>query len=153
MNAFYGKSLPLLTIVFTLVSAGLGVNTALANYRIGNQNFPRHHSTIVAQTTTSGEEFIAFGNEPFWSVTINRGGIVYSTPDISNRQYPYTAPISAMGRPDDLVRVYRLNGQPSGVLVIKKVNYCSDGMSDNVYSYDATLILGNQVMEGCARRR
>ena len=153
MKKFYGKSLPLLTIVFTLVSAGLGVNTVLANYKIGNQNFPSHDSTLVAQTTTSDEEFIAFGNEPFWNVTINSAGIVYSTPDINNRRYPYTAPIAAMGRPADVVRVYRLNGQPSGVLVIKKVNSCSDGMSDNVYSYDATLILGDRVMEGCARRR
>lgn len=135
------KSLPLFTVVLGLVSAGLGMSAALANHQ------------IIAQATANTPEFIARGNEPFWNVTVNRSGIVYSTPEIRNRRYPYTAPLTAMGRPTDLVRVYRLNGQPSGVLVIKKVNSCSDGMSDTVYPYDATLILGNRVMEGCAQRR
>lgn len=153
MKAFYWKSLPLLTILFSLVSAGLGVSAVLANYKFGNENSPSYDRILVSQATNRREEFIALGTEPFWNVTINSGGIVYSTPEVNNRRYPYTAPITAMGRPADLVRVYRLNGQPSGVLVIKKVNSCSDGMSDNVYPYDATLILGDRVMEGCARKR
>ncbi|GET37948.1 COG3650 family protein [Microseira wollei] len=107
--------------------------------------------TLVSQTRV--EEFILRGNEPFWSVTISRNGIIYSTPESPNRRYPYTAPISAAGRPPDLVRVYRLNGQPSGILVIKKADSCSDTMSDIVYPYSATLILGNRVLEGCAQKR
>lgn len=153
MKLFYWKSLPLLTIVFTLVSASLGISVVLANYKFGTENSQSGDSTLVSQATTRGEEFIARGTEPFWSVTINRSGIVYSTPEVNNRRYPYAAPIAAMGRPTDFVRVYRLNGQTSGILVIKKVDACSDGMSDNVYPYDATLILGNRVMQGCAQRR
>ncbi|WP_456057562.1 COG3650 family protein [Aerosakkonema funiforme] len=118
-----------------------------------NSSSPSTDANLIAQNTANSQEFIARGTEPFWNVTVNRRGIVYSTPEVRNRRYPYTAPLAAMGRPADLVRVYRLNGQPSGVLVIKKVNACSDGMSDNVYPYDATLILGNQVMEGCAQKR
>lgn len=153
MKNFYGKSLPLLAIGVGIISAGLGVKAVFASYRIGNENSPSRGSIVVAQNASNGEQFIAIGNEPFWNVTINRSGIVYSTPDSNSRRYPYVAPIAAMGRPADLVRVYRLNGQPSGVLVIKKVNACSDGMSDNVYPYDATLIFSDRVMEGCAKRR
>jgi uncharacterized membrane protein len=109
------------------------------------------NSTLVAQTRV--EEFVVRGNEPFWSVNISRNGIIYSTPESPNRRYPYTPPISAAGRPPDLVRVYRLNGQPSGLLVIKKVDSCSDTMSDIVYPYSATLILGNRVLDGCAQKR
>ncbi len=109
------------------------------------------NSALVAQTRV--EEFIVRGNEPFWSITIGRSGIIYSTPESPNRRYPYSAPISAAGRPPDLVRVYRLNGQPSGLLVIKKVDSCSDTMSDTVYPYSATLILGNRVLDGCAQKR
>ncbi|MFB2918173.1 MULTISPECIES: COG3650 family protein [Aerosakkonema] len=146
------KSLPLLAIVLGFVSVGLGMSASLAS-KIGNSSSPSSDTNVISQTTPNAEEFIARGTEPFWNVTVNRRGIVYSTPDVRNRRYPYTAPLTAMGRPADLVRVYRLNGQPSGVLVIKKVDSCSDGMSDNVYPYDATLILGNQVLEGCAQRR
>lgn len=109
------------------------------------------NTTLVSQTRV--EEFIVRGNEPFWSVTISRNGIIYSTPESPNRRYPYTAPISAAGRPPEVVRVYRLNGQPSGLLVIKKADSCSDTMSDIVYPYSATLILGNRVLDGCAQKR
>ena len=144
------KSFPLY-IVLGLCTAGLGISAALAN----NKNSVPNPSTtpLVAQTRANLEEFIVRGNEPFWSVTISRSGIIYSTPETNNRRYPYTAPITAAGRPADLIRVYRLNGQPSGMLVIKKADACSDTMSDIVYPYNATLILGNRVWEGCAQKR
>lgn len=108
---------------------------------------------LISQTPARVETFTARGTEPFWSITVNRNGIVYSSPDASKRTYPYVAPIAAQARPADLVRVYRLNGQPNGTLIIKKANSCSDGMSDKAYPYEAILILGNQVLEGCAERK
>lgn len=147
------KSFHFYAIILGLCTASLGASAALA-YKVRLENpVLKSDTSLVAQASVRGEELIASGTEPFWSVTISRRGIVYAAPDANNRRYPYTAPMSALGRPSDLVRVYRLNGQPNGLLVIKKVNSCSDGMSDNVYPYDATLILGNRVMEGCARRR
>jgi uncharacterized membrane protein len=140
------KSFPFYAVLAGCVSVGLGMNAAIANNKIGQEN-------SVSQATARGEEFIVRGNEPFWNVTINRSGIIYSTPEINRRRYPYTAPMRAEGRPADLVRVYRLNGQPSGLLVIRKVDACSDTMSDIVYPYNATLILGNRVLEGCAQKR
>lgn len=134
------KSFPLYAVI-GLCTAGLGMSAALAN------------NTLVSQTPARVEEFTVGGTEPFWNVTVSRSGIVYSAPDSNNRRYPYTAPITASGRPADLVRVYRLSGQPNSMLIIKKADACSDGMSDNVYPYDATLILGNRVLEGCAQKK
>lgn len=140
------KSFPFYAVLVGCVTVGLGMNAAIANNHIGQEN-------LVSQANTRVEEFIVRGNEPFWNVTINRSGIIYSTPEINRQRYPYTAPMRAEGRPADLVRVYRLNGQPSGLLVIRKVDACSDTMSDIVYPYNATLILGNRVLEGCAQKR
>lgn len=139
-------------ICFYAVLAGLSViclgsNRSYANNNTLGENF------LISQTPAKVETFTARGTEPFWSVTVNRNGIVYSTPEVSKRTYPYVAPMMAQGRPVDMVRVYRLNGQPNGTLIIKKADSCSDGMSDNVYRYEATLILGNRVMEGCADRK
>lgn len=134
----------------------LGIDLALAGHQTNliyaNKN-RSEDKNLVSQSPAKVENFVAFGTEPFWSVTVNRNGIVYSSPEVSKRTYPYVAPIKAEGRPIDVVRVYRLNGQPNGTLIIKKTDSCSDGMSDNVYPYEAILILGNQVMEGCAERR
>ena len=97
------------------------------------------------------EQFIVRGAEPFWNVTINRNGIVYTTPE-TKQSFPLVAPIAAQGRPLDVVRVYRLKGA-NNLLVIKKVDACSDTMSDTKYPYSATLILGNTVREGCAEKK
>lgn len=99
------------------------------------------------------EEFIVRGNEPFWSVTIGKRGIVYTTPDTKPQTFPYVAPLAAQGRPTDLVRVYRLQGTGNNLLILKKTPACSDTMSDRKYPYSATLILGNTVREGCAERK
>jgi uncharacterized membrane protein len=105
-------------------------------------------SGVVAQTANS-EKFVARGTEPFWSVSVSKSGIVYSSPDVKKQTFPYVAPLKAQGRPDDFVRVYRLRG--NNTLIIKKDNACSDGMSDNKYPYSAVLILGNKVLDGCAK--
>ncbi|MBW4612284.1 MAG: hypothetical protein KME21_03220 [Desmonostoc vinosum HA7617-LM4] len=119
----------------------LGIGTGLL---VGN---------VGVAETTSGEEFIAHGTEPFWSVTVSKRGIVYSSPDIQKQAFPYVTPLKAQGRPVELMRVYPLKGRSNNTLIIKKVDVCSDGMSDQEYPYSVTLILGNKVLEGCAEKQ
>lgn len=114
---------------------------------------PTIRPTPRPMPTPKLDEFMVSGTEPFWGVTVSRRGIVYTTPDAKPRTFPFVAPIAAQGRPIDLVRVYRLQGQPNQMLIIKKVTACSDGMSDRQYPYSATLILGNTVQEGCAMKK
>jgi uncharacterized membrane protein len=147
------KFATLYAVLFGLFTCGVGMNAALAHYQVEKDNSVPAPSAIALATKNTNEEFIVRGNEPFWSVTVSRRGIVYSTPEIRGRRYPYVAPTTAQGRPPDVVRVYRLNGQPSGILVIKKADACSDTMSDKVYPYSATLILGNRVLDGCAEKK
>ncbi|MBD2251385.1 COG3650 family protein [Nostoc parmelioides] len=113
-----------------------------------------NNNSLVSQATNRGtsEELMVSGTEPFWGVTISRKGIIYSTPE-SSQKFPYIAPSTASGRPADLVRVYRLRGRNStNTLVIRKGS-CSDGMSDINYPYSAVYIAGNTVLEGCARAK
>ncbi|MBE9012340.1 hypothetical protein IQ250_19260 [Pseudanabaenaceae cyanobacterium LEGE 13415] len=107
----------------------------------------------VAQTRSRTiESFTVVGNEPFWNIEINSSGITYSTPEPKKVLFPYVAPLSAEGRPADLLRVYRLRGMTSGTLVIRR-GACSDTMSDRKYNYSATLVLGDTVKEGCAIKK
>ncbi|MDZ7966192.1 MAG: hypothetical protein RM368_14640 [Nostoc sp. DedSLP03] len=117
-----------------------------------NESSITSNSLVVAETTSS-EEFIARGTEPFWSVTVSKKGIVYSSPDTKQQTFSYVAPLKAEARPADLVRVYRLKGKSNNILIIKKVDACSDGMSDKEYPYSAIFILGNKVLEGCAEKK
>jgi len=109
-----------------------------------------YSSSLQAQTSNN-EKFAVLGTEPFWSVSVSKNGIVYSSPEVKKQTFPYVAPVKAEGRPADLVRVYRMRG--NNTLILKKVSVCSDGMSDRKYPYSAVLILGNKVLEGCAYKQ
>ncbi|MBD2164744.1 hypothetical protein H6G04_10050 [Calothrix membranacea FACHB-236] len=130
------------TCLLSITFFGLGI-TLLSMYS---------NNLVVAQNNKS-EEFIARGTEPFWSVTVSKSAIIYSSPDKPKQTFPYTKPLTAQGRPADLVRVYRLKDKRNSILIIKQDDTCSDGMSDKNYPYSATLILGNQVLDGCAENK
>jgi uncharacterized membrane protein len=98
-------------------------------------------------------EVSAGGTEPFWGVTIDTSGIVYSTPDSPKVRFPYVKPLQAEGRQTGSTMVYPLRkGNQQGTIVLQKVQsgFCNDGMSDYQYPYSATLILNNRVFSGCA---
>ncbi|MBD2194436.1 hypothetical protein H6G08_01705 [Calothrix anomala FACHB-343] len=127
--------------ISSIAILGLGISLLSMN----------NNNLVVAQSATS-EEFIARGTEPFWTITVSKRGIVYSSPDKPKQTFPYVTPLKADARPADLVRVYRLSGRGNNLLIIKQAN-CSDGMSDKNYAYSATVILGNRVLDGCAEKR
>ncbi|MEH2067188.1 MAG: hypothetical protein V7K47_03285 [Nostoc sp.] len=135
-------------VTLLLFNASLLANSASS----ANELSIIRNSLNVAETASS-EEFIASGTEPFWSVTVTNKGIVYTSPDVQKQTFPYVAPLKAQARPADLVRVYRLKGKDNNILIIKKVDACSDGMSDRKYPYLAIFILGNKVLEGCAEKK
>ncbi|BAZ79304.1 hypothetical protein PN497_17290 [Sphaerospermopsis kisseleviana CS-549] len=127
------------TLISSLVVLGIGATVLVSNQSIAQ--------------SSKIEEFVARGTEPFWSVTVGKRGIIYSSPEIKQQIFRYTAPLTAQGRPNDLVRVYRFRGRENNMLILRKVNTCSDGMSDQKYPYSAILMLGNRVLEGCAEKK
>jgi uncharacterized membrane protein len=120
---------------------------------ISNRSFANDAPPLIAQNNTKIDEFNIVGTEPFWNVTVSKSGIVYSSPNAKKQTFPYVTPIKAVGRTADIVRVYRLQGKPNSMLIIKKESTCSDGMSDKQYPYSVTLILNNTVLEGCAEKK
>ncbi|UKO96940.1 COG3650 family protein [Nostoc sp. UHCC 0870] len=137
-------------VITPILLMGISINLLASTPSNANNNY-----SIIAQSNNRNrttEEFIVSGTEPFWSVTISKKGIIYSTPE-SRQSFPYVSPLQASGRPADLVRVYRLRDKnnTTNTLVIKKVTSCSDGMSDIKYPYSAIFIRGNTVLEGCAK--
>ncbi|MCG6138326.1 MAG: hypothetical protein MET45_27505 [Nostoc sp. LLA-1] len=140
-------------LVFCLVLLGL---VSCAN-NDNNQASADTNNNLVAVDTSDTPvktEFIASGTEPFWSVDVSKKEIVYSSLlDDQKQTFPYVEPLTASGRLADLVRVYRLSGKDgdNNILIIRKVDVCSDGMSDNQYPYSALFIQDDMVLEGCAR--
>ena len=120
-----------------------------------------HSSTQPGQPTSTGvptpespttpvniDTFVALGTEPFWSATTAPSNVTYSTPEIQAG----TA-IAVVESRDGTARVYsgKLTGQPFVLRIAK--GECSDGMSDTVYTYTASLTVSGEDRRGCARRK
>lgn len=127
-------------------SAALLVLAALAACKPAEQ--PAAPASPVMTVSAMPPRMQALGTEPFWSVEIAPDGLRYSDPEnIEGTAFAATAvPDGAGGRWTGTLR-----GQPLTLLVLPGA--CSDGMSDTVYPFKATLERGGQTLSGCARAR
>ncbi len=127
----------------------LGLSSCLPANSTNNDK----NQVISSSPTAENQEFRAFGTEPFWGVDVTKNEIVYSSLGTEEKQtFPYVTPLGADGRTPDTVRVYRLGDEDNSMLIIRKADNCSDGMSDNLYPYSALFIRGDMVLEGCANK-
>ncbi|HEY0898502.1 MAG TPA: hypothetical protein VGD90_04170 [Sphingobacteriaceae bacterium] len=105
------------------------------------------------QTECYPYEFVALGNEPFWSVEIipHEKRIVFK--DIGSQkafEFPYSASVLHQGSTRyNAVSVNKKNRIEIGI----RQQVCSDGMSDKRYNYAATVILNGKTYKGCAIKK
>lgn len=102
----------------------------------------------VASADALPQRMQALGTEPFWSVEIAPEGLRYSDPEnIDGTAFAAKSVAAEGGRRWS----GELASQPLTLLVVPGT--CSDGMSDTVYPYRATLVRAGQTLNGCARGR
>lgn len=104
------------------------------------------------KTACYNYEFIALGNEPFWSLDILPAEQQIVLKDLSTNkvlQFSYQ-PANIGGG------VYRFethNDQKDKLVVVIREESCSDGMSDNKYLYSAEVVINNRTLKGCAIKK
>jgi uncharacterized membrane protein len=89
--------------------------------------------------------FRALGTEPFWSAAVAGTRLTYTTPEDQQGKS------IAVTRSDGPTRA-ELSGILAGAKLALEVTpgTCSDGMSDRVYPFTATLTIGGETRHGCA---
>ena len=89
--------------------------------------------------------FRALGTEPFWSASVAGTKLSYTTPEDQQGKS------IAVTRSDGATRA-TLSGILAGAKLALEVTpgKCSDGMSDRVYPFTATLTIGGETRHGCA---
>ena len=99
--------------------------------------------TPIAQVT----ELVASGNEPFWSVEVEGGTLVYSTPE----QMPgVTLHAEREDRPDGVLFHGRDGDRAFELRITDEA--CQDSMSGWNFDFTARVAHGDRVLTGCARR-
>jgi uncharacterized membrane protein len=108
-------------------------------------------STAAQDTAASAPATVtyrAFGNEPFWSVTIDATGMHFVSPeDTVGMRFP---PVDAMVMGDTLHWVAR--SERGAIDVRIWPGACSDGMSDNTHSFASGVRLNDMMYIGCAEK-
>ena len=94
-------------------------------------------------------DYVASGNEPFWSVDIGPQTIVYRSPELQGgRSYPY-----AFTRTDTGALVYATKSDKPAVSTLEAAiepARCVDSMSGEVRAFRAHVTLDGRRLEGCA---
>lgn len=85
------------------------------------------------------------GNEPFWGGEVMGNALVYSTPD---NQHGWTIRIERFAGRNGVSFYGTLQDRPF-VMAVSSGD-CSDGMSDRVYPFNVTLVIGGETRNGCA---
>lgn len=93
-------------------------------------------------------DYIATGNEPFWSVRVTGESLVYSTPEDIDGQV--LAP-AIRGDGDGPLRYEGEADGESFVLVLHQ-EHCQDSMSGWHHDFRSEFTWGDRVLAGCARR-
>ena len=94
------------------------------------------------------QHFQALGNEPFWSIEVLSGKLIYTSPDV---QHGVVIASRFSGAGKRLEFSGTMQGKP--VVLAIEPGTCSDGMSETVYPYNATFGWGGQTLQGCARTK
>lgn len=95
-------------------------------------------SPAVAQ---SGQTYRALGTEPFWSVAVENGRMIYTDPE--GRRIDVRAPAPSMTRFGRRYQSRRLT------MIITPGHECSDGMSDRRYRDTVRVIVDGRRLDGC----
>lgn len=97
------------------------------------------------------------GNEPFWSLELERGEARFSTPEKTANPWragPWSDAAGLRSGHRFAIRLHDPEGSQAGwVTIARAAAYCSDQMSDFEYPYDAMLITpAHEVLAGCCSR-
>lgn len=98
------------------------------------------------QRAQAGVDFYAIGNEPFWNLEIDRGRAI----SVRMADLPKPLVFSARSPRTNKDSTYYLVDSATGKLEVTIYNeFCSDGMSDNLYEHRVHVKYKDQTFKGC----
>jgi uncharacterized membrane protein len=95
----------------------------------------------------------AFGNEPFWNVTLSAtDGIVYGRLGEADISFPYETPHEAAGDPTTLLFGPVMDNAAQHEIEVQIIaEECPDTMADAIHPMRARVIIDGEELLGCAR--
>lgn len=115
-------------------------------------------AAVVLSSASAFAEFKGLGclgTEPFWSLDVDvvKSKMTYTSPDnLKGSAYKMSQPSQAVGLQENMVMVFKAAKKDVSATVISSDlagKKCSDGMSENEYSFHVVYRNGANVVYGC----
>ncbi|MBC8053885.1 MAG: hypothetical protein H7Y13_12540 [Sphingobacteriaceae bacterium] len=97
-------------------------------------------------------EFIALGNEPFWSLDIIPSEKIIALKDVGSEK-TYVFPYKAAKSTGNTFTYEVSNDRKQLMRVLITKETCGDGMSDRKYNYSAQVTINGKTLKGCAIKK
>lgn len=105
-------------------------------------------ATPETSPSTASVAYRAFGNEPFWSVTISDEGLRFDSPaDSAGVRFPAVQPVAS----GDTLH-WASKSDFGSIDVRIWTGTCSDGMSDNSFALTSAVRLNETIYTGCGEK-
>jgi uncharacterized membrane protein len=111
--------------------------------------------TYADKLQTNTMNWNLHGNEPFWNISIHGDSVIYKTPT-SSKNFKITffsKDIDQKGNSSEYE--YTLEDRKQADKAFIKIIHqsCSDGMSDQQFTYSASFAYKNDTLKGCAEKK
>src|SRR5688572_20487212 len=129
-----------------LDNEGNRITGNLGNKYMLTKSAPNTENAAWNAKKNAGVDFIGLGNEPFWSIEIDKGkSVSFNTPNMKQPvTIPYADPVVKDG-----ISEYHVETEGTKMDISLFPQFCSDGMSDNLYEYKVVLKYNGKKYNGC----
>ncbi len=113
----------------------------------GNKIWLNRQGLLTAKLANF-KTIVCTGTEPYWRISIEGGHINH---DIADIQTPYAlvSVVESFNHNNQWWLKGKRSSLPELDIVLKKSSQCSDDMSEQIFDFEVSLIVGDQAYSGC----
>ena len=104
-------------------------------------------------TTWAFDNFDCVGTEPFWKLSITEKKITFTHQTGPSITMPAAEPKAAENLNIDHIRVFRTKMDNKDAVIVIQKQSCTDGMADDIFSYEGLIISSDKVFHGCCSKK
>lgn len=104
-------------------------------------------------TAWAFDDFDCVGTEPFWKLSITEKKITFTQQTAPPIVLPGVEPKPAANMNMDHIRVFRTKLSNKEAIIVIQKQSCTDGMTEDVFSYEGLFISSDKVFHGCCSKK
>jgi uncharacterized membrane protein len=110
-------------------------------------------SLCLPLVATAFDSFDCLGTKPDWNLSLAENKFTFKQNTTLDFTMPAVAPEAAVNMDIEHIRVFRSKVKNNDVTIIIQKQSCSDGKSEEIFSYEGLIITKDKVFHGCCSKK